>query len=116
MRQQQQQQQQLAFIMGFLQFAAAVLFLQLGLGLASPLDNITPRSGPSFVTETVCDGDKYVYERLAGYGFAPSDDRDKYGDTLSFGSSIAIERKSWKFKDGVYKGILWGLPDRGWYI
>lgn len=101
--------------MGILHFAAAVLSLRLGLGaLASPVDSITPRAGPSFVTETVCDGDKYVYEGLAGYGFVPSDARDKFGDTISFGSSIAIDKKSWKFKNGVYTGILWGLPDRGW--
>lgn len=101
--------------MGILQFTAVVLSLQLGLGaLASPVDNITPTIGPSFVTETVCDGDKYVYERLAGYGLVVSDARDKFGDTMSFGSSIAIDKKSWKFKNGVYTGILWGLPDRGW--
>jgi hypothetical protein len=46
----------------------------------------------------------------------PSAARDKYGDSISIGSSIAFA--SWekeKGKDGAkYKGKMYGLPDRGW--
>lgn len=63
-----------------------------------------------------CYNDKYTYQQLAGYGFIPSDARDKYGDTIGgIGSSIAINRTSWTIVDGGYTGILWALPDRGWY-
>ncbi|KAL9607882.1 MAG: hypothetical protein Q9167_007245 [Letrouitia subvulpina] len=68
------------------------------------------------VNQTSCNGQRYVYKELAGYGLVSSNARDKYGDTLGgFGSSIAIDRKSWKkLKDGRYTGILWAIPDRGW--
>ena len=68
------------------------------------------------VKTIVCKGKSYTFQELSGYGFVPSDARDKYGDTLSIGSSIAIERSSWKkLREGYYEGTLWGLPDRGWY-
>ncbi|KIW15925.1 hypothetical protein PV08_05975 [Exophiala spinifera] len=68
------------------------------------------------VNTTTCNGQTYVYQQLAGYGFTPSDARDKFGDTAGgIGSSAAIDRNSWTVdKDGVYSGILWALPDRGW--
>ncbi|KAG8530771.1 uncharacterized protein KY384_004128 [Bacidia gigantensis] len=68
------------------------------------------------VQKIKCDGEHYTYESLAGYGFVASDARDRYGDTLGgFGSSIALDRKSWqKSKNGTYTGTLWALPDRGW--
>lgn len=69
------------------------------------------------MNQTECDNRSYTYQQLAGYGFVPSDARDKFGDTLGgFGSSIAIDRKTWKKNKGVYTAILWGLPDRGWYV
>jgi len=69
------------------------------------------------VKTTVCKGKSYTFQELSGYGFVPSDARDKYGDTISLGSSIAIERSSWKkLREGYYEGTLWGLPDRGWYV
>lgn len=73
------------------------------------------RSDNSPVNTAVCNGKTYVYQELSGYGFVPSDFRDKYGDTVSLGSSIAIEEKSWK-KSGKtqYQGTIWMLPDRGW--
>lgn len=61
-----------------------------------------------------CAGDTFTYQELAGYGVVSSDFRDKFGDTVSFGSSIAIERPSWKKNGTSYEGILWMLPDRGW--
>ena len=68
------------------------------------------------VEKTECDGKRYVYEGLGGYGFIPSNAKDKYGDTLGgFGSSIALDQSSWqKLKNGTYTGILYALPDRGW--
>lgn len=66
------------------------------------------------VFKTTCGGKKFQYDGLAGYGTVPSDFRDKYGDTLSMGSSMVIE--DWKTRDKgkTYKATLWALPDRGW--
>lgn len=105
-------------MMNFLRFGAAVLSLQSSVAaLALTTDASASKAPPSpVVNRTECVNRTYTYERLAGYGFVANDARDKFNDTLGgFGSSIAIERKSWKKQDGVYTGILWGLPDRGWY-
>ena len=68
------------------------------------------------VAKTTCDTRSFTYERLAGYGFVPSDARDNFGDTLGgYGSSIAIDRNTWrKLKNGSYAASLWAVPDRGW--
>ncbi|KAG9732330.1 3-phytase, partial [Aureobasidium melanogenum] len=73
-------------------------------------------SNSSVVNSTICGGQTYVYQELAGYGFVKSDARDKFGDTLGgIGSSIAIDQKTWKkMGPNSYQGILWALPDRGW--
>ncbi|QIW95688.1 hypothetical protein AMS68_001206 [Peltaster fructicola] len=65
---------------------------------------------------TVCNGQTYVYNELAGFGFVANDARDKVGDTIGgIGSAIAIDRKSWRLhRNGSYTGLLYGLPDRGW--
>ena len=85
-----------------------------------------PTSG--FVSQTTCNSKTYTYRELAGWGFVPSNSRDKYGDTVSLGSSIALERKSWKKKtravftgasratETYYEGTLWTMPDRGWFV
>lgn len=66
---------------------------------------------PAF--STTCNGKSYTYNELAGYGFVPSNARDKTGDTISLGSGIAIS--SWKkLSADKYEGSLYGLPDRGW--
>ena len=87
--------------------------LQLGRVAASPTGYATPS-----VNETSCNGKKYVYEKLAGWGTYPGNARDKFGDTIGgIGSAIALDKKSWKKKSGkkeAYEGILYGLPDRGW--
>jgi hypothetical protein len=67
---------------------------------------------PRAVNTTTCNSKTYVYNGLSGYGFVPSNARDKYGDTISLGSSIAID--SWKQKGESYEGVLYALPDRGW--
>jgi hypothetical protein len=69
-----------------------------------------------YVERTLCGGKNYTYEALAGYGFVPSNFRDRFGDTLGgHGSAIALDRSQWKKKsDGSYTGVLFTLPDRGW--
>jgi hypothetical protein len=82
--------------------------------LATPL---VGRADSTPVNVTTCNGKKYVYEELAGYGKLPGSFRDKYGDTLGgIGSAIALDQKSAKYKKskGAYEGIIYGLPDRGW--
>jgi hypothetical protein len=72
-------------------------------------------SSPKAVSTTTCNGKTYIYEEMAGYGFLPSNARDKKGDTLGgIGSSIAIDRSSWKKTGNSYTGLLYALPDRGW--
>lgn len=69
----------------------------------------------SAVNTATCNGKTYVYEELAGYGCLPSNVRDKEGDTLGgIGSSIAIDKNSWKKSGNIYTGTLYALPDRGW--
>jgi hypothetical protein len=90
--------------------------------LALPVTQVfaTPlisRADPAPINTTTCNGKKYVYEELAGYGKLPANFRDKYGDTLGgIGSAIALDQKSAKYKKnkGAYEGIIYGLPDRGW--
>lgn len=95
----------------------SLLALPLGHAIASPT---VPRADPAPVNVTTCNGKKYVYQELAGYGKLPADFRDKYGDTLGgIGSAIALDKKSYKFKKhdgkkGSYEGTIYGLPDRGW--
>ena len=62
----------------------------------------------SFVNQTTCNGEKYTYQQLAGYGFLPSDSRDKFGDTIGgIGSSIAIDESAWqKTSSGSYTGRI----------
>ncbi|KAK6516053.1 hypothetical protein TWF506_005966 [Arthrobotrys conoides] len=73
-----------------------------------------PTSG--FVNQTTCNGKTYTYRALNGYGFVPSNGRDKYGDTVSIGSSIKISGWSYDKATASYTGTLWGLPDRGWNV
>ncbi|KAI5460795.1 outer membrane autotransporter [Mariannaea sp. PMI_226] len=64
------------------------------------------------VFSTSCKGKSYTYNELAGYGVVPSAARDKYGDTISLGSSLSMT--SWSKRGSTYHGKLYGLPDRGW--
>lgn len=92
--------------------AAVPLSLSLGFTFAAP--NV-PRA--SAVNTTTCNGKTYVYQELAGYGFIPSNARDKYGDTIGgIGSSIAMDKSTWKKVGKNYQGILYALPDRGWNV
>lgn len=49
-----------------------------------------PTADPPVKT-TTCNGENYVYQKLAGYGFLPGNARDKFGDTIGgFGSSAQV--------------------------
>ncbi|KAK5088389.1 hypothetical protein LTR05_002607 [Lithohypha guttulata] len=78
--------------------------------LAVPQKRATP------VNTTTCNGKTYDYLGLAGYGFTPSNARDKFGDTAGgIGSSAVLDPSSWTLqRNGSYTGLLYGLPDRGW--
>lgn len=52
---------------------------------------------------------------MTGYGFLPADARDKYGETISFGSSVANQDVTVD-EDGVYHFTAYGLPDRGYNV
>ncbi|KAK4158837.1 esterase-like activity of phytase-domain-containing protein [Cladorrhinum sp. PSN259] len=70
------------------------------------------------VSTTTCNGKTYAYNELAGFGSIPSDARDKFGDTISVGSSAAMtdwkKKTNPKTKQTYYTGTFYGLPDRGW--
>jgi hypothetical protein len=89
-------------------------FCHLGTVAAKPV--VSDQAPP--VNVTTCNGQKYVYQELAGWGILAGDSRDKFGDTIGgIGSAIALEKKSWKKKKGDgegYEAVLYGLPDRGW--
>jgi hypothetical protein len=97
-------------------FAASIsVALSFGQVIAGPViarDYAPPP--PAAANVTTCNGKLYTYEKLAGFGKLPSDLRDKFGDTIGQGSAAAFDKNSLKFKNGVYEGIVWGLPDRGW--
>ena len=58
------------------------------------------------VKSTTCNAKTYVYEELAGYGNLPSNARDIKGDTLGgIGSSIAMDKSSWRREGKSYKGL-----------
>ncbi|KAI9751661.1 MAG: hypothetical protein M4579_005966 [Chaenotheca gracillima] len=94
----------------------ALLLLTVWTATSDAAATTVSRNHPSFVNQTTCNGNTYTYQELAGYGFLPSTRRDKFGDTLGgFGSSLAFDTGSWrKGRNGVYTGIVWLLPDRGW--
>ncbi|KAH3968204.1 hypothetical protein HBH64_072400 [Parastagonospora nodorum] len=95
-------------------FTASLSLLAIPAVLATPL---IPRADSTPVNTTTCNGKKYIYNALAGYGKLPADFRDKYGDTLGgIGSAIALDQKSAKYKKktNTYEGTIYGLPDRGW--
>lgn len=109
----------------FDQYIAAMLFSQsflaavpLVLSYLSPV-SATPQffgsPSTSAVNTTTCNGHKYVYEELAGFGFIEDNAVDKFNDTIGgIGSSIAIDRLSWIRIGNTYKGFLYAIPDRGW--
>ena len=107
--------------MALIRSLLAIVAFHTSLAVATPRSpDLIPRvssSGP-VVNQTTCDGKTFTYQQLAGYGFVASNARDKFGDTLGgYGSAIALDRKAWKKTgDGIYTGLLYALPDRGWYV
>jgi hypothetical protein len=60
-------------------------------------------------------GQNFVNKGLVGVARVPSNAVDKYGDTVSLGSGMAVLPGSWhKRGDGSYIGRFLMLPDRGW--
>jgi len=60
-------------------------------------------------------GQTFVNKGLVGVARVPSNSVDKYGDTVSLGSGMAVLPGSWhKRGDGSYIGRFLMLPDRGW--
>jgi len=56
-----------------------------------------------------------LFKGLVGFGFIPAAFQDSTGDTMgAIGSSMAIERGSWKKEDGKFTGVLVAHPDRGY--
>ena len=111
------------FSMAFRRIALAFLVIPALLASANPLNDLATRRQPSpaplpVTNQTTCDGEQYTYQELAGYGFVPNDARDKFGDTLGgYGSAIAMDRRQWrKVRDGLYTGIVYAIPDRGWCV
>ncbi|KAF2721799.1 3-phytase [Polychaeton citri CBS 116435] len=99
-----------------LRVLAFLLFLGLAPSFAPTRSQAKEDKSSKPVKTTTCNGEKYVYKELAGYGYLPSNARDKTGDTLGgIGSSIALDSTSWQREsNGSYSGIIWALPDRGW--
>lgn len=75
-----------------------------------------PQKRASPLNSTICNGKTYEYLGMAGYGFTPSNARDKFGDTAGgIGSSAVVDAKTWTLQsNGSYTGLLYALPDRGW--
>jgi hypothetical protein len=60
-------------------------------------------------------GETFVNKGLVGVARVPSNAVDKFGDTVSIGSGMAVLPGSWhKRGDGSYIGRFLMLPDRGW--
>ena len=93
---------------------AQMLWLAVGFPFVTAAPGKRAESSPP-VLGTTCVGSKYVYNELAGFGTLPSDARDKFDDTMAgLGSSIAVDKTSWKKKGDAWSGLLYALPDRGW--
>ncbi|KAK4117852.1 hypothetical protein N656DRAFT_786459 [Canariomyces notabilis] len=83
---------------------SAVAFASLALATPCKQDPAAP--------PVTCNGKKYQYDSLAGFGSLPHDARDEFGDTISIGSAMAVT--NWHKAGDKYKGTVYGLPDRGW--
>lgn len=109
---------QMSFAYLLLVAAAALSQYRLGCALGSPVADAyknSPAGTQAIVNQTTCAGTTFTYQSLAGYGFVASNFTDKYNDTVSIGSSIAVDRTSWKkLSSTQYEGTFYLLPDRGW--
>ena len=106
----------MAPLLGLVALAASYAVIVIAAPQSSDLS--TQSSSPTtIVNQTTCDGNTFTYQQLAGYGFVASNATDKFGDTLGgYGSAIALDKSAWKQTGtGKYSGILYAIPDRGWY-
>lgn len=85
---------------------------------AEPLNGNDRSVAREPISETTCSGQRYSYYGLAAYGSVSSSATDRYGDTLGgFGSAISFDQSSWsKAQDDSYNGMIWAMPDHGWYV
>lgn len=100
--------------------------LLLSLSITSPIlaHPSKPNSPAPLATCKTSSSYKVSYNSLVGFGRLSGRARDKYGDTISYGSSLAIEPSSWRYvpikttRKGkpkkVYRATAYLLPDRGW--
>ena len=77
---------------------------------------LLPAIAAAYVGQTVCNGQTYTYNELAGFGYISGSSRDVFGDTIGgIGSAISVPRQSIvKLPNGDYEGLLYAQPDRGW--
>jgi hypothetical protein len=84
-----------------------------------PLALMIISASAAFAQTVSFQGQNFVNQGLVGVARVPSNDVDKYGDTVSLGSGMAVLPGSWhKRGDGSYIGRFLMLPDRlehRWY-
>jgi hypothetical protein len=60
-------------------------------------------------------GQTFVNHGLVGVGRIPAAQRDRFGETFGSFSAFAFQPGTWRReRDGSYRGILFGQPDRGY--
>lgn len=69
----------------------------------------------ALLNQTIIDGITFENYGMTGFGLLPANSLDKYGETISFGSSVAYQDLSVD-DEGVYHFTAWGLPDRGYNV
>jgi hypothetical protein len=80
-----------------------------------PLMFAAALSTPVLAQSVSFQGQTFTNKGLIGMARVPSNAVDKYGDTISFGSGMAVLPGSWhKRGDGSFIGTFLMLPDRGW--
>ena len=63
----------------------------------------------------VLGGQVFVNHGLVGVGRIPAAQRDRFGETFGSFSAFAFQPGTWRReRDGSYRGILYGQPDRGY--
>jgi hypothetical protein len=73
-----------------------ILSFVIALMAAIPSPELNVRSKKP-ANETTCAGKHYKHNGLAGYGFIPSNARDRFGDTIGgIGISAALDLKAWR--------------------
>ncbi|KAJ8103189.1 esterase-like activity of phytase-domain-containing protein [Lipomyces tetrasporus] len=95
-------------------------FAKLALGsLVAAAGALASSSSTDVVQTTVCNGQTFTYDSMVAWGFIHGRAVDNYGDTISFGSSVSLDRPSLKITHTTsgllnYSATVYNLPDRGW--